>query len=124
MPVLREDVGTSRFESHWRSLTDLASHRNTLRTGPMTVVGQTRSFGDVGSMSDLPESGHGRAIHETTPSNLLPWLGGPHFGLAARAMRTSESTTPTTAGCRRDSSRRRSAPARTASRARARRPAA
>ena len=25
---------------------------------------QTQSFGDVGSMSGLPESGHGRAIYE------------------------------------------------------------
>ena len=33
----------------------------------MTAVGQTRSFGDVGSMSGLPESGHGRAIYEYTP---------------------------------------------------------
>jgi hypothetical protein len=30
----------------------------------MSLVGQTRSFGDVGSMSGLPESGHGWAIHE------------------------------------------------------------
>jgi hypothetical protein len=27
-----------------------------------SAVGQTRSFGDVGSMSGLPESGHGWAI--------------------------------------------------------------
>jgi hypothetical protein len=27
---------------------------------------QTRSFGDVGSMSGLPESGHGWAIYEYT----------------------------------------------------------
>ena len=27
-------------------------------------MGQTRSFGDVGSMSGLPESGHGWAIYE------------------------------------------------------------
>jgi hypothetical protein len=33
----------------------------------MTAVGQTRSFGDVGSMSGLPESGHGWAIYEYTP---------------------------------------------------------
>jgi len=33
---------------------------------PMTVwgSGQTRSFGDVDSMSGLPESGHGWAIYE------------------------------------------------------------
>src|SRR5262249_19614873 len=30
-------------------------------------VGQTRSFGDVGTMSGLPESGHGWAIYEYTP---------------------------------------------------------
>jgi hypothetical protein len=33
----------------------------------MSQLGQTRSFGDVGSMSGLPESGHGWAIHEYTP---------------------------------------------------------
>jgi hypothetical protein len=27
-------------------------------------LGQIRSFGDVGSMSGLPESGHGGAIYE------------------------------------------------------------
>ena len=30
----------------------------------MSDVGRTQSFGDVGSMSGLPESGHGRAIYE------------------------------------------------------------
>jgi hypothetical protein len=30
---------------------------------PMSQMGQTRSFGDVGSMSGLPESGHGWAIY-------------------------------------------------------------
>jgi hypothetical protein len=30
-------------------------------------MGQTRSFGDVGSMSGSPESGHGWAIYEYTP---------------------------------------------------------
>jgi hypothetical protein len=34
----------------------------------MTGVGQTRSFGDVGSMSGLPESGHGWALLSTRPS--------------------------------------------------------
>jgi hypothetical protein len=33
----------------------------------MSQMGQTRSFGDVGSMSCLPESGHGWAIYEYTP---------------------------------------------------------
>src|SRR5262245_66625733 len=32
-----------------------------------SATGQTRSFGDVGSMSGLPESGHGWAIYEYTP---------------------------------------------------------
>jgi hypothetical protein len=32
-----------------------------------SVPGQTRSFGDVGSMSGLPESGHDWAIYEYTP---------------------------------------------------------
>jgi hypothetical protein len=31
-------------------------------------IGQTRSFGGVGSMSGLPESGHGWAIYEYTAS--------------------------------------------------------
>jgi hypothetical protein len=35
---------------------------------PMSQLGQTRSFGFVGSMSGLPESGHGWAIYEYTPS--------------------------------------------------------
>jgi hypothetical protein len=34
---------------------------------PTSGLGQTRSFRDVGSMSGLPESGHGWAIHEDTP---------------------------------------------------------
>jgi len=33
----------------------------------MTAVGQTRSFGDIGSMSGLPKSGHDGAIYEYTP---------------------------------------------------------
>jgi hypothetical protein len=33
----------------------------------MSQLGQTRSFGDVGSMSDLPQCGHGWAIYEYTP---------------------------------------------------------
>src|SRR5262245_57339199 len=32
-------------------------------SGPMSEVGQTRSFGNIGSMSGLPESGHERAIN-------------------------------------------------------------
>jgi hypothetical protein len=30
----------------------------------MSALGQTRSLGDVASMSGLPESGHGAAIYE------------------------------------------------------------
>jgi hypothetical protein len=30
-----------------------------ISAGPMSLRGQTRSFGDVGSMYGLPESGHG-----------------------------------------------------------------
>jgi hypothetical protein len=33
----------------------------------MSQMGQARSFGDDGSMSGLPESGHGWAIYEYTP---------------------------------------------------------
>ena len=36
------------------------------RMQPATASGQTRSLGDVGSMSGLPESGHGCAIYEYT----------------------------------------------------------
>jgi hypothetical protein len=32
----------------------------------MSALGQIRSFGDVGSMSGSPESGHGWAIYEYT----------------------------------------------------------
>ena len=46
MLIPREDVGTFCFKSGWRSLTDLALHRNTLRTGPMSVVGHERRFRD------------------------------------------------------------------------------
>jgi hypothetical protein len=38
----------------------------------MSQMGQTQSFGDVGSMSGLPESGHGWAIYE------FHALSGPH----------------------------------------------
>jgi hypothetical protein len=31
---------------------------------PMSQMGHDRSFGDVGSMSGLPESGHGWATYE------------------------------------------------------------
>jgi len=34
---------------------------------PLPASGQIRSFGFVGSMSGLPESGHGWAIYEYTP---------------------------------------------------------
>jgi len=48
----------------------------------MAPPDQTRSFGDVGSVSDLLESGHGRAIHEDTPSHICNrpaqgWMGHP-----------------------------------------------
>src|SRR5215472_9934134 len=37
--------------------------------------GQSRSFGDVGSMSGLPESGHDGVIYDTRPSSpLVPTL--------------------------------------------------
>jgi hypothetical protein len=35
--------------------------------GFFNSIGQPRSFGDVGSMSDLPDSGHGWTIYEYTP---------------------------------------------------------
>jgi hypothetical protein len=38
-------------------------HRGEIRCR-LAVVGQTRPFGDVGSMSRLPESGQGWAIYE------------------------------------------------------------
>jgi hypothetical protein len=33
----------------------------------MSEIGHDRSFGEVGSMSGLPESGHGWPIYEYTP---------------------------------------------------------
>jgi hypothetical protein len=51
---------------------------------------QTRSFGFVGSMSGLPESGHGWAIYEYTPS--LSILGNsiaaPHGARGVEAHRS------------------------------------
>src|SRR5262245_14847156 len=38
-----------------------------MRRRLMSESGQTRSFGDVGSMSGLPESGHDWTIYEYTP---------------------------------------------------------
>jgi hypothetical protein len=38
--------------------------RCTGQLGPMTARDQTRSFGNIGSMSGLPKSGHGAAIYE------------------------------------------------------------
>jgi hypothetical protein len=34
---------------------------------PMSAAGQSQSFGDVGSMSDVPECGHDWAIYEYAP---------------------------------------------------------
>jgi hypothetical protein len=45
-----------------------ASSVSGVRALPYFRLGQTRSFGDVGSMSGLPESGHGWALHAYTPS--------------------------------------------------------
>jgi Histidine kinase-, DNA gyrase B-, and HSP90-like ATPase len=46
----------------------------------MTAPGQTRSFGVVGSMSGLPESGHGWAVYEYTRDDPEPKgsRGAPH----------------------------------------------
>jgi hypothetical protein len=41
-------------------------HRNKERR-LMSELGQTRSCGDLGSMSGLPETGHGWAIYEYLP---------------------------------------------------------
>ena len=49
----------------------------------MTAVGQIRSFGDVGSMSGLPESGHGWAIYEHTPQ-IAPLKNDAPLALAGR----------------------------------------
>ena len=54
--------------AHWSSPTPKFADVIPLSRGIMTELGQTRSFGDVGSMSSLPESGHGWAIYEYTPS--------------------------------------------------------
>jgi hypothetical protein len=44
--------------------------------------GQTRSFGDVGSMSGLPENGHGWAIYEYTPYVHVRYLARAQPGAA------------------------------------------
>jgi hypothetical protein len=52
-----------------RTLDPARMLRESLNRGPEleNSQGQTRSFSDVGSMSGLPESGHGWAIYEYTP---------------------------------------------------------
>src|SRR5262245_30117212 len=42
----------------------------------MSCWGQTRSFGDVRSMSDLPEADIGRAFYECTPWEFPKWDSG------------------------------------------------
>src|SRR6516225_6519868 len=59
----------------------------------MTGWGQTRSFGDVGSMSGLPESGHGWAIHEYRPlirPSCLPFARREQHGGALLAERLAD----------------------------------
>ena len=53
----------------------------------MAALGPTRSFGFVGSMSGLPESGHGCPIYKYTP-----WCPGSdvRFPLQHALVRTSE----------------------------------
>ena len=59
---------------------------------PMSQMGQTRTFGDVGSMSGLPESGHGWAIYEYThherpagaASGARGHLGGGDGGISGK----------------------------------------
>jgi hypothetical protein len=41
----------------------------------MTVPGQTQSSGDVGSMSGLPESGHGWRFMRTRPKEIVRAAG-------------------------------------------------
>jgi len=47
-------------------LTYLQGLERSLSTSTKSAMGQTRSFRDVGSMSGLPESGHGWAIVSTS----------------------------------------------------------
>src|SRR5262249_55302175 len=55
-------------------------------------MGQTRSFGDVGSMSGLPDSGHGRRASQANSGGRArtraePPLAGAHHGApASRAL--------------------------------------
>jgi hypothetical protein len=46
------------------SLLELRAGGGDIAIRPMAAVGQTRSFGEVGSMSGLPESGQDWAIYE------------------------------------------------------------
>ena len=52
--------------AHYHAVANAAVHHSK-NCAPMPQLGQTRSFGDVGSMSGLPASGHGWAIYEYTP---------------------------------------------------------
>jgi hypothetical protein len=56
----------------------------------MSVVGETRSLGDVGSMSGLPESGHGWAIYEYTPYSRR--FAVAFFSMCAALVQLSRST--------------------------------
>jgi len=62
----------------------------------MSLVGQTRSFGDVGLMSGLPESGHGWAIYEYAPGDRVDrgrrGLTSPGSVVGARSIDRSRST--------------------------------
>jgi hypothetical protein len=61
--MLQSKAGYIDARQHIRQLDE-----SSLATRGRTIhLGQTWSFGDVGSMSGLPNSGHDWAIYEYTP---------------------------------------------------------
>jgi hypothetical protein len=56
--LARADGGLPQGKDHEVSITGQPVHRSKSRP-LMSGQGQTRSFGNVGSMSGLPETGHG-----------------------------------------------------------------
>ena len=74
------------------------------REPPRSLVGQTRSFGDIGSMCGLPESGHGVAIYEHTPLERWP-VSHSVAGLPVSELLRSKSPRPRRANTERNARR-------------------
>src|SRR5262249_184706 len=63
----------------------------------MSELGQTRSFGDVGSMPDLPESEHGWAFYEYTRRDAIHaprWRGGGRRSSRTGCVRCAHEPAP------------------------------